>query len=95
MTYSESANLMNDMTFKGRVKVAALVYADAIVIEATNVPAHSTRLRWAQQCIQNPDQMSNQLTPPVCMDANVKDKGANVDDATLQGAVEAVVNKTI
>ena len=95
MTYEESAALMNDPVFRGRVKVACLKFADSIVIEATTVPAHNTRLRWAQNCIQSPDIVAGQVAPPVVMDGAVQADGANVTDTALQGAVEATVNKML
>ena len=93
MTYEESAALMNDAAFRGRVKVAALKYADSILVEATNVPAHRTRERWAITCFQNPDGTASQLQPPTVMDAAVQAAGADIDDGALQASVETVVNK--
>jgi hypothetical protein len=95
MTYEESAALMNDIPFRGRIKVSALKYADSILIEANTVPAHNTRLRWAQQCMQSPDMVAQNLQPPVVMDPAVQTAGADITDAALQAAVEAVVNKSM
>jgi len=93
MTYEESAALMNDFAFRGRIKVAALKYADSIMGEATTVPAHNTRERWAMNTMQNPEMVAAQLQPPVVMDAAVQDAGSAILDPALQGSVEAVVNK--
>jgi hypothetical protein len=93
VTYEESNALMNDPAFRGRIKVAAVKYADSIVGEANSVPAHNTRLRWAQQCMQAPDMTANQLQPNVVMDSAVQLAGAEITDPALQGSVEAVVNK--
>jgi hypothetical protein len=95
MTYAESNTLSNDMEFRGRVKVSALQYANAIMIEANTVAAHNTRVRWAQNTMQNPDMVAGQLTPPVCIDPAVKAAGKDIDDLALQGAVEATVNKML
>lgn len=95
MTYEESAALMNDIAFRGRVKVACLKFADSIMIEASTVPAHNTRLRWAQMCEQSPDSTAAQIAQPVVMDGAVQADGANVTDTALQGAVEATVNKML
>lgn len=95
MTYQESAALMQDLEFRGRVKVACLKYADSIMIEASSVPAHNSRLRWAQNTFMQPDLVAMQVQPPTVMDAAVQAAGAAVTDAALQGAVETVVNKTI
>lgn len=93
LTYEESAALMSDFAFRGRVKVSALKYADSILVEANTVPAHNTRERWALSCFQNPDMVATQLQPPVVMDAAVQAAGAEIADSALQGSVEAVVNK--
>jgi hypothetical protein len=93
MTYEESAALMNDMTFRGRIKVSALKYADSISNEANTVPAHNTRLRWAVNTMQQPDMVAMQLQPPTVMDAAVQADGAEITDDALQGSVETVVNK--
>jgi hypothetical protein len=93
MTYEESAALMNDSAFRGRIKVSALKYADSIFGEPTTTPAHNTRERWAQNTFNNPEQVAAQLQPPVVMDAAVQADGSAITDAALQGSVEAVVNK--
>jgi hypothetical protein len=95
LTNEESAALMQDMTFRGRVKVSALKYADSIMIEATTVAAHNTRLRWAQNTFQQPDIVAQQLQNPVVMDSAVQTAGAEITDAALQGSVEATVNKML
>jgi hypothetical protein len=96
MTYEESATLINDPVFRGRVGVACVTYARYISDEATNTPAHSTRLRWASQTMTNPEMAVQQVTPTVVMDAAVQDAGgAAVTDQALQGAVELAVNKLL
>jgi hypothetical protein len=86
---------MMDGDFRGRVKVACLKFASSIQNEEPTVAAHNARMRWAQQCFQSPDQMAATIQPPTVMDPNVQSAGANIDDATLQGAVEATANKFI
>lgn len=93
MTYEESAALMNDFQFRGRVKVAVLKYADSIMIEASNVPAHNTRERWALQSMNNPEMVAAQIQPPVVMDVQVQLDGPGITDAALQASVQAVVDK--
>lgn len=93
MTYTESAALMSDQTFQGRIKVAVLKFADSIMIEASSVPAHNTREKWAVQTMQNPQMVASQIQPPTVMDPAVQQDGAAVTDAALQAAVEGVVNK--
>jgi hypothetical protein len=95
LTNEESAALMQDITFRGRVKVSSLRYADSIMNEANTVAAHNTRLRWAQNTFQQPDMVAGQLQSPVVMDAAVQEAGAAITDVALQGSVEAVVNKML
>ena len=95
MTYDESAALMQDFQFRGRIKVACLTFAAYIFNEAASVAGHSSRLRWAQQTFMNPDQSATQAHAPVVMDAAIQAAGAAVDDPALQTAVENVVNKML
>ena len=93
MTYDESAALMIDVAFRGRVKVACLKFADSIMGEAETVPAHNTRLKWAQSTFVNPEFAAAQVQPATVMDPAVQAAGATIDDAALQGSVETVINK--
>lgn len=95
MTYEEMSLLMTDLTFKGRIKVASLKYAGSIMIEPTGTAAHNTRLRWAQNCYQQPDTVAGQLQSPVVMDPAVQSAGAEITDVALQAAVEGVVNQML
>ena len=93
LTYDQSAALMNDLAFRGRIKVAALKYADSIMNEANTVPAHNTRERWALATMQNPEMVAMQIQPPTVMDPAVQESGSTITDVALQGAVEGVINK--
>ena len=95
MSYQESAALMTDPAFRGRVKVAALNFANSISIESPDVPAHNARQRWANVCVQNPEQTAAQLTPPTVIDPAVQQAGAQISDQALQLAVETTVNKIL
>lgn len=95
LTYEQTSTLMNDGTFRGRVKVACLKYADYISLEAATVPAHATRIKWAQQTYAMPDASAANVTPAVVMDPAVQQDGAAITDAALQSAVEGAVNKII
>ena len=95
MTYEESNALSNDPTFRGRVKIACLKYASSISIEASDVPAHNTRLRWASNTMQQPDMVAGQVTPSVVIDPAVEAAGAEITDAALQASVEVAVNKML
>lgn len=95
LTYEQTAELMKDAVFVGRIKVACLKYADYIVGESADTPAHQTRTKWAQQTMQNPDFTAQQVTPTVVMDPAVQDQGAAIDDAGLQSATENAINKML
>ena len=95
MTYVESATLMNDIEFRGRIKVSCLKYADYIHNEGPGTAGHTSRLRWAQSVYQNPEGTATQIQPPVVMDTAVQGAGAAITDEALQNAVENVVNRMI
>lgn len=93
MTNAESADLMADLAFRGRIKVACLKFATSILDEQPSVAGHPSRYRWAQNAGNIPDQEAARVQPMVVMDSAVQNAGAAIDDAGLQGAVEAVVSK--
>lgn len=95
MTYEESAALMTDMDFRGRVKVACLKYADSIMIDSASASTRTAQLRWAAQTFQQPDVIAQQVQPPTIMDGAVQQAGAAITDTALQSAVEATVNKML
>lgn len=95
MDYTESAALMQNADFRGRIKVAVLKYSGFIQIEPPETMAHNSRYRWAQSAAQQPDLTAQQLQPMVVMDPQVQLEGEAVTDAELQTAVEGVVNKVI
>jgi hypothetical protein len=96
LTYQETAELMNDQVFRGRVGVACVNYARYISDEAASTPAHNTRYRWATQTMQTPDIAVNQIIPTVVTDSAVQEAGgAAITDAALQSAVETAVNKLL
>jgi hypothetical protein len=95
LDYEQSAVLMKDQQFIDRVKVSCLKFADYIKNEPANTPAHSTRTRWADDTMRNPNQAAATITPPTVMDTNVQADGAAITDANLQTSVEATVNKLL
>lgn len=102
LTYEQSSSLMNNAPFRGRIKVACLKFADYIMGEAANTPAHSTRIKWAQQAYAQPEASAAQITPGVVMDPAVQaaaidsaDGDSTLDDAGLQSAVENTINKML
>lgn len=95
LDYLATNALMSDQEFLGRSRIACLHYASYISGEAQNVPAHATRMRWAQQTIANPDTSVAQIMTTLVMDDKVQAAGAAITDADLQSAVESSVNKYI
>lgn len=95
MDYSESAQLMRDQAFHGRVKVAGLKYTTYILGEPVETPGHTSRYNWAKNFAMQPDMGATSIQPMVVMDTQVQTDGAAITDAALQSSVEAVVNKMI
>ena len=95
LTYDKSATLMNDLSFRGRIKVAVLKFADSIINEQPNVNAHNTRYKWAQMAIGSSEMVAGNVQPIVVMDPAVQAAGADIDDAGLQSAVEMALQKTL
>jgi hypothetical protein len=87
--------LMGDMTFRNRVKVACMKYADSIVITSAPVSTHTAAVRWAFRCFQQPDMVAAEVHPPTVMDGKVQTAGTAVTDEDLQSAVETTVGKII
>jgi hypothetical protein len=95
LTYAATAALMADQAFRDRVKVACLHYAAYIIDEASSVPAHNTRYRWAQDCLRAPDNNAVEIIPTLVMDAQVQADGGQITDPNLQTATETAINKTL
>jgi hypothetical protein len=86
---------MSDMTFRGRIKVACLKYADSISISSVAVSSHTASVKWAFRCFQMPDTVAGEVQSPTVMDDKVQAAGSAVTDPDLQSAVEATVGKII
>lgn len=89
LTYEESAALMNDPVFQGRVKAACLSYAGTLL--AGPPPNNPVLFRWAANTYQNPAFAMTQVTPPAVMNVNVQTEGASISDPALLATVEYVV----
>lgn len=103
LTYEESGVLMNDFAFRSKVKVAILKYATYILNEPTGTPAHSARVRWAQNSTLNPDVAAQTVQPSAVMDPGIQEAGMKLPpetgsaatDAQIQAAVETVVDRIL
>jgi hypothetical protein len=93
LTYEQSAQLMTDMVFRGRVKVSVLNFATKILYEPALTQGHTSRYRWAQRAYQQPDQVASESQQPTVMHPNVQTAGSEITDGNLQVAVEAVVGE--
>lgn len=93
MTYEESAALMTDVPFWGKVKVSCMKYATYINNEPPSTEGHSARYRWAQMAMRDPDSTARQMQASVVMDPSIQAEGAASSDAAIQSATEAVVNR--
>lgn len=91
--YITSANLMSDVTFNGRTKIACLHFASYISGEDASVPAHNTRMNWAQNTFKDPVRSVSEVMPILIMDDKVQEAGGEITDPDLQSAVETSVNK--
>jgi hypothetical protein len=86
---------MNDITFRGRIKVCCLTFANEIFKEPTTTTAHNTKYKWAQRCYQSSEMVAQEAQPPVVMHPSVQAAGSAVADTDLQAAVEAVLSDLI
>jgi hypothetical protein len=95
LNQDQSAQLMTDPTFRGRVKVCCLKYADSVLISTTPVAQQTASVKWAFRCFQMPDTTAQDVQPSAVMDPKVQTAGSAVSDSDLQSAVEASVAKII
>jgi len=102
MTSDESAALMQQQAFRGRVQVACIKYSDSIHTTNSNAIGHVSLERWADSVYSQPVQVASQVQPFVVMDPAIQAAGVDpvtgnslATDAEVQGATEATVNKTI
>lgn len=89
LNLEESANLINDSAFRGRVKVAALLYAQYLTLHPGN---SNSMMNWVFQTLKSPDASTAMLVPSVVINPNVQSAGKDVTDADLQSAVQTVAN---
>jgi hypothetical protein len=101
MTNQESAALMTNDAFRGRVQVCCVKYADSINTQNSSAIGHVSLENWAKTVFTSPVQVAMQVQNFVVMDPAVQAAGVDengnalIEDPALQGSVEAVVNKSI
>lgn len=89
MTYEESAALMQDPAFRGRVKAACVSYAGTLL--ATPPPNNPALFAWAAGTYDNPELATQRVVPPAVMNVNVQTEGPDITDPALLATVEYVV----
>lgn len=94
MTFEESAKLITDITFRGRIQVAVITFAKFVSAQPKDTPAYNTQRRWADNALQNSVSVAGALQPSVVMDVAVQTDGADIEDQALQAAVETVVKNS-
>jgi len=102
LDYDQSNALMNNLPFRGRIKVASLNYSNYIFGEASGTSFHNTKLKWAAETSNQPDQTAMKIQPMVTMDAAVQNEGidptdgdSTITDEALKIVVETVVNTRV
>lgn len=95
-TYTELRSLFNDVdtSLRGKVEVAVIVAAEAVMNEAGTVPNHSARLVWAAQAFSNPAGEAKKALMAV-LAANKAATVSQIKSATdtaIQTNVDAVIN---
>ena len=91
MDYEESAQLMTDIAFRGRIKVACMRYAQELL---SHEDVNLGLLRWAQSVYASPDGAAGQIQPAVVMHDAVQEAGRDISDDNLQYAVNRTVSRT-
>jgi len=95
LSYQESGDLMTDIPFRQRVKVACLHFAEYILDESAATAAHNTRFRWAQGAMADPDGTASRVQSAVVMDPQVQTDGSAITDQNLQASVETAIQKML
>lgn len=90
LNFAQSAALMNNLDFRGRVKVAALQYATALLAQPGS---SNSKASWVQRTMQQPDTTAQVLVPAVVLNVNVQNAGADITDQDLAAAVQATADK--
>jgi hypothetical protein len=96
-TKKELATIAKHSDFIDRVAVCVVFYARYILGEAANTALHRSRVQWAQSAIQNPSAANGLLIRIAHEFENVdpwNTDPASISDASLQTAVETVINST-
>ena len=92
LSFAESASLMVDPQFRGRIKVACLAYASRILAGQGATPPLPS---WSIQAYNSPDQIAQNVQPATVMEPGVQSIGGTIDDGGLAFSVENAVQKMV
>jgi hypothetical protein len=93
-TYAELLTANEDPTLHNKIKVACIVAAEKVRIEATSVTNHASRIVWAKSVFANPNFEVDRMKWAVLAQnraAQLTDI-VNATDAAVQTAVDAAID---
>lgn len=93
-SFAELVTASSNATLVEKIKIATLVAADKIRLEASSVPDHQSRMRWALRVFSAADAETTKMIWPVLVQNRTftASQIAGADDASVQAAVDAAVN---
>lgn len=93
-TYAELYELGSNASLRNKLTVAALVAAQAVMVEAGSVENHAKRMLWAAQVFADPNGMGQKMLM-AALAANAAMSVAQItsaSDAALLSTVQAAIN---
>lgn len=93
-TYDELLAANANTGLLNKVRVAVVVAATNVMVEAADVANHANRLKWAKEVFSNPADAGARMMWPVLAQNKAASLSAitGASDATVQSAVDAAVN---
>lgn len=89
--YINAIVLWTSDELKAQVLYACIKAAHYILTtEPSNTPSHAKRVLWAQAVFADPHEMATQISAGIMVDPAIL--AGNPTDATVQAAVEALIN---
>lgn len=93
-TYAELLSASEDPTLRNKVRVACVIAAEKVRVEATSAPNHALRLVWAKSVYAAPESVTQRMFWAVLAQNQAATLAAILaaTDATVQTAVDAAVD---
>lgn len=93
-TYAELLSASEDPTLLNKVRVACVIAAEKVRVEATSVTNHTARLAWAKTVYASPESVMRRMLWAVLAQNQAATLAAilGATDATVQSAVDAAVD---